>query len=606
MITLTVTSFNGTPPSGKLSAVFDELGGSIGRADTNQFVLPDPDRAISRVHAQVVYRNGGFGVIDKGSNAILVNGKALGNGREAPIKDGDWLQIGGYQIEIRATGAKSRVNDPFADLLGPASAPAKKDVLSSGFDPLALTPSSTSESRIDPFAAFGAAGARPSGSTAAPSAGGIPDDWDPFAAPVQKSGAVGLSDSFGGGFGLDATGGAPAPLIPDLPSDSGSSGGDSLDALFGLKPGSVGDPLGRSVLDAAVAQPNMASSSDPLASLQAIPKASTASLPDNFSELNRPFLPPEPTSVPAASVGLAPATSASTSADLPVGAVMSWDEAGAEGRTIIRARTPQTSRSAPAVPPPASVQPPRQNMQPGNANVLASFGLDAPLAEPATANSNSAESSAPPPTAAAVADADAAVQALLAAFKEGLATPAVQVEALTPALMKLIGELLREAASGTIDLLVARAALKREIRAESTMIVAKENNPLKFSPSAEAALGHLLAPPTRGFMPAAPAMRDAYDDLRAHQYGFVAGMRAALEGVFERFDPTRLEATLTQRSALQAILPAARKAQLWESFNVLYSQIRSEAQDDFHQVFGKAFLKAYEEHIDQLQAGGRE
>jgi len=44
----------------------------------------------------------------------------------------------------------------------------------------------------------------------------------------------------------------------------------------------------------------------------------------------------------------------------------------------------------------------------------------------------------------------------------------------------------------------------------------------------------LLAPPTRGFMPAAPAMRDAYDDLRAHQFGFIAGMRAALEGVLAR------------------------------------------------------------------------
>ena len=31
---------------------------TIGRADTNQLVLPDPDRAISRVHAQIVFRNG--------------------------------------------------------------------------------------------------------------------------------------------------------------------------------------------------------------------------------------------------------------------------------------------------------------------------------------------------------------------------------------------------------------------------------------------------------------------------------------------------------------------------------------------------------------------
>ena len=38
-------------------------------------------------------------------------------------------------------------------------------------------------------------------------------------------------------------------------------------------------------------------------------------------------------------------------------------------------------------------------------------------------------------------------------------------------------------------------------------------------------------------MPPARAMRDAFDDLRAHQFGFMAGMRAALEGVLGRFDP---------------------------------------------------------------------
>ena len=202
---------------------------------------------------------------------------------------------------------------------------------------------------------------------------------------------------------------------------------------------------------------------------------------------------------------------------------------------------------------------------------------------------------------AAAPSSAAGADALLAAFREGLATPTVQVEALTPELMRLIGQLLQESARGTVDLLVARAALKREVRAEATMIVARENNPLKFSPSAEAALQHLLSPPTRGFMPAGPAMRDAYDDLRAHQFGFIAGMRAALEGVLARFDPAELEGRLTQRSVLQSILPGSRKARMWEVFVEHYEQIRSEASDDFHTLFGKAFLKAYEEHIDKLK-----
>jgi FHA domain-containing protein len=209
---------------------------------------------------------------------------------------------------------------------------------------------------------------------------------------------------------------------------------------------------------------------------------------------------------------------------------------------------------------------------------------------------------APVPAAGPAGNAQAA--ALLAAFQEGLATPEVQIDALTPDLMRLIGQLVHESAKGTVELLVARAALKREVRAEATMIVARENNPLKFSPTAEAALKHLLAPPTRGFMAAAPAMRDAYDDLRAHQFGFIAGMRAALEGVLQRFDPAVLEARLTQRSVLESLLPGSRKARMWEVFVEHYAQISNDASDDFHTLFGKAFLKAYEEHIDQLKGTG--
>jgi FHA domain-containing protein len=195
--------------------------------------------------------------------------------------------------------------------------------------------------------------------------------------------------------------------------------------------------------------------------------------------------------------------------------------------------------------------------------------------------------------------ADQAV--LLAALASGLGMPTLPVQRLTPEFMHLLGQLVHEATRGTVDLLVARAALKREVRAEVTMIVAKENNPLKFSPSAEVALNHLLSPPVKGFMPAAPAMRDAYDDLRAHQFAFVAGMRAALEGVLKRFDPAELEGKLTQRSTLSSLLPGSRKARMWEMFIELYGQISSEASDDFHDLFGKEFLRAYESYIDQLQ-----
>ena len=96
--------------------------------------------------------------------------------------------------------------------------------------------------------------------------------------------------------------------------------------------------------------------------------------------------------------------------------------------------------------------------------------------------------------------------------------------------------------------------------------------------------------------------RDAFDDLRAHQLGVMAGMKAALDGVLQRFDPQQLEAQLSGRSTLSNLIPSNRKAKLWELFQQLFGQLSAEAQDDFDELFGKAFLRAYEAQLDRLQA----
>jgi type VI secretion system FHA domain protein len=227
--------------------------------------------------------------------------------------------------------------------------------------------------------------------------------------------------------------------------------------------------------------------------------------------------------------------------------------------------------------------------------------------QPALRPAAAPERAAPSPGAApgAPGASPAAADALLQAFLEGLASPGLRLAALSPEKMRLIGELLREATRGTVELLVARAALKRELRAEVTMIVARENNPLKFSPTVDVALSHLLGERTPGFMPPAAAVKDAFDDLRAHQLGVMAGMRAALEGVLARFDPAELEGKLAGAGALAKLIPATRKARLWELFQELFSQLSTEAQDDFDELFGKAFLRAYEEQLARLSGDRR-
>ena len=216
--------------------------------------------------------------------------------------------------------------------------------------------------------------------------------------------------------------------------------------------------------------------------------------------------------------------------------------------------------------------------------------------------------SAPPipvaPTTQPVSTAPAGPQEqmLLRAFLQGAGLPGIQsTKSLTPEMMESIGKVLREAVQGTLDLLRARGLTKSEMRADVTIIRAQDNNPLKFSPTVEAALTHLLAPQVHGFIPPLRAMKDAYEDLRAHQLGFLAGMRAALEEVLARFSPPELAKRLSAQSMLDDLLPMNRKAKLWDLFIERHAAVSAEAREDFNAAFGKAFRRAYEAQVRQLR-----
>ena len=532
-LTLTVIAFNDAPADGTLQVHFDELGGSIGRADTNQLVLPDPERMVSRVAAQVVYRNGSFVIVDRGSNPISLNGRELASGREAPLAAGDRLRICGYELSVKmGVAGPAAAIDPFSNLLGPV--------------PGASSPGGQF---VDPLHRPGIA-ARPVAS-ASPPGGGIPADWDPFeplGPVVVKPGSP--SPHRRDALGLDLGAAAPSALVPE--SGLPLTAPNSLDQLFGLLPSGGVDPLAGSPLDAPMAQPNTAADDDPMRSLNSAPKATAASESDRVSDLQRPFILPTVIKPPTP-FGAAPPVS---------GAVMSWESStGAAQAPVAR---PAVAPAPPMVDRPAPV-------------------ASAPAARPA-------------PMARAEDGA-----ALLEAFRRGLNAPTLELPALTPELMELIGQLLHEAVRGTVDLLNARATVKHELRADVTTIVARNNNPLKFSPNAEVALRHLLAPPARGFIAAMPAMHDAYEDLRAHQFGIVAGMQAVLEAALQRFDPVAIEDRLGDRSLLDNLLPASRHARLWELFAVHYARIRKDATDDFHTLFGSTFLKAYDDQVQRLQ-----
>ena len=188
------------------------------------------------------------------------------------------------------------------------------------------------------------------------------------------------------------------------------------------------------------------------------------------------------------------------------------------------------------------------------------------------------------------------MQALASAFLEGAGiTPDRVALSITPDFMRGFGEALRTAVQGSIDLLSARSEIKREFRADVTIIASGANNPLKFLPTADGVMLQLTGQTFPGFMKPVPAMKEAYKDLAVHQVALMAGIRAAYEEATARLSPVELEKSAgSSPSVMSRISSVHRKAALWDDYQQRYESIRRHAEDDLMAFSGKTFVEAYE------------
>lgn len=190
---------------------------------------------------------------------------------------------------------------------------------------------------------------------------------------------------------------------------------------------------------------------------------------------------------------------------------------------------------------------------------------------------------------------------VMQALLRGLGLPDFKINRPPLEVAELIGGMLREATTGTMGVLMARTMTKRESRLEMTMIATKSNNPLKFFPDAESALTQMLSNSMAGYMSPVRSFGNAFDDLKAHEFAVLAGMRAALTGVLQRFDPVEIEGRLKVPTVMDKMLAVNRKAKMWDGLVALYEKISREADDDFQRLFGEQFAVAYEEQIQRLR-----
>ena len=103
------------------------------------------------------------------------------------------------------------------------------------------------------------------------------------------------------------------------------------------------------------------------------------------------------------------------------------------------------------------------------------------------------------------------------------------------------GVILRITVENLMDLLQARHQAKQMTRsANQTTIQAVENNPLKFSPTAEEAMRILFGPATRSYLDARGAFVQGFGDLKSHQLKTYMAMQHAVGQLVASIDPTIL------------------------------------------------------------------
>lgn len=78
-----------------------DSGGTIGRSFDCTVQLPDFNRTLSRVHAEIVLSpKGTYQLIDRSTNGVYVNGQLLGKGVKQNISDGDNIKLGAYTLLV--------------------------------------------------------------------------------------------------------------------------------------------------------------------------------------------------------------------------------------------------------------------------------------------------------------------------------------------------------------------------------------------------------------------------------------------------------------------------------------------------------------------------
>ncbi|HEX8446837.1 MAG TPA: type VI secretion system-associated FHA domain protein TagH [Sphingomonas sp.] len=168
------------------------------------------------------------------------------------------------------------------------------------------------------------------------------------------------------------------------------------------------------------------------------------------------------------------------------------------------------------------------------------------------------------------------------------------------AVMERLGQVYRQAILGLADVMGERTALKDAYRMSRTAVRPEANNPFRWVPPQRIAVD-LLRTDDSGYTTGAPAVRDAFHEVKSHLLCMLAGMRAALGATFDILGPDDIERRIAGRNYL---IRAQRDAAAWTEYAERHAAVRHEAEDSSEGAINAAFRSAYERQLEEIRVYG--
>jgi type VI secretion system FHA domain protein len=533
---------------------------SIGRGPRNDWVLPDPDRVLSKQHCVVTFSDNEWQVTDTSANGTFLNHDIdrLTQAEPRRLRNGDRLRLGSYEIEVAIdANGEARAQEPYQEQ--PYRGQPYQE------QPYQEQPYWGQPNRAGPYQ-----GARSASGTS------FTDDRltsDPF--PPLEDDPLGIAMPQAG-----------------LPAAFGRTTADDVAAVEGhFRPPRPSHELLPEDWDVdlpAQAGPPAA----PASGLSAAPGYAPSGAPSGAP--------------PGAPPGAPSATSVAAPSPAAFGAPLWGGQAfGSPAAPAPEGRFPAAQLALPTpvafqVPPAGGAAQPGFQAQP--VDVAPQAGFPAQPLGVAAQPYVPAQPAAVAPSQAGPADA-AALQQAFAAFTAGagIAAPAPSDPL---AVLHGLGRAFRSVVSGLRGTMIARAAVKGEFRIGQTVIRAGGNNPLKFSADDDDALAALLGISRHSDMTAERAIGEAMRDIRLHELAVATAMQQAVRDMLAALAPAQV--ARRARDGVLDALPWKQDANRWRAYQALHQEVAQGMTDDFDRVFGTSFMRAYERAMRELSEEGSE